>query len=85
LGSVVVGVGGGGVRIPISRSIRVTSVALEIRRIDVLFVDSSVCMFGVGCFVQHWHIQFNSIYFIFLSSDPEGGCNPQDIEHVNYI
>ena len=27
----------------------------------------------------------NSIQFIFRSSDPEGGCNPQDIEHVNYI
>ena len=32
----------------ISRSIRVTYVALEIRRIDVLFVDSSVCHIGVG-------------------------------------
>jgi len=29
---------GGGVQMPISRSIRVTCVALEIRRIDVLFV-----------------------------------------------
>ena len=29
---------------------------------------------------------FNSIQFnLFCSSDPEGGCNPQDIEHVNYI
>ena len=32
-------------------------VALEIHRIDVLFVGSSVCHFGVGCFVQHWHIR----------------------------
>jgi len=28
---------------------------------------------------------FNSIQFIFRSSDPEGGCNPQDTELVNYI
>ena len=33
----------GGVRMAISRSIRLTCVALEIRRIDVLFVGSSVC------------------------------------------
>ena len=26
---------------------------------------------------------FNSVYF--CSSDPEGGCGPQDIEHVNSI
>jgi len=28
-----------------------------------------------------YSIQFN----LFCSSDPEGGCNPQDIEHVNHI
>ena len=42
---------GGGVWMAISRSIRVTYVALEIRRIDVLFVGSSVCHFGAGYFV----------------------------------
>jgi len=29
--------------------------------------------------------QFNSIQFIFHSSDPEGGCNPQVKEHTKYI
>jgi len=33
--------------------------------------------------VQFISIQFNSIYS--CSSDPEGGCNPQDIERVNSI
>ena len=28
-------------------------------------------------------IQLNSVYF--CSSDPEGCCNPQDIEHVNSV
>ena len=40
----------GGVRMAI-RSMHVTSVALEICRIDVLFVGSSVCHFGAGYFV----------------------------------
>jgi hypothetical protein len=29
------------------------------------------------------NIQFNSIQFILLSSDPRGVFDPQDIEHVN--
>jgi len=33
----------------------------------------------------HTEKLLNSIQFIFRSCDPEGGCNPQDIEHVNYI
>ena len=39
---------GGGVRMAISRSIHVTCVALEIHRIDILFVGSSVCHYGAG-------------------------------------
>jgi len=40
--------GGGGVRMAIGRSIGLTCVALEIRRIDVLFVGPSVCHCGAG-------------------------------------
>jgi len=48
----------GGFQMPISKSIRVTCVALEIRRIDVLFVGSSVCHFGAGYTALPTHIQF---------------------------
>jgi len=45
---------------PISRSICITCVALEIRRIDVLFVGSSVCHFGAGYTALPVHTQFMS-------------------------
>jgi len=51
---------GGGVHMLISRSIRVTCVALEIRRIDVLRVGSSVFQFGTGYTALPAHTQFMS-------------------------